>query len=56
MNMLPVNRRLLIKAMLLGSAAPLLASSVALASSCGDQIVRMAAIWAADTMNPFATW
>ncbi|THK35211.1 ABC transporter substrate-binding protein [Ensifer sp. MPMI2T] len=42
--------------MLIGSATPWIISSKALASSCGDHIVRLAAIAAPDTMNPFATW
>ncbi|RVC79737.1 ABC transporter substrate-binding protein [Mesorhizobium sp. M2A.F.Ca.ET.046.02.1.1] len=43
--------------MLLGSAAAWVLNSKAFAaSSCDDHIVRIAAIIAPDTMNPFATW
>ncbi|SJM30111.1 ABC transporter substrate-binding protein [Mesorhizobium delmotii] len=51
-----LNRRAVIKAMLLGSAAPWIMSSTALASSCDDHIVRVGGIFAPDSMNPFATW
>jgi peptide/nickel transport system substrate-binding protein len=50
------HRRTILKAILIGSTAPLLMHSAALASSCGDNIVRVAGILAPDTMNPFATW
>ncbi|MER8716254.1 ABC transporter substrate-binding protein [Mesorhizobium sp. M1295] len=57
MNKLPLDRRAIIKAMLLGSVAPWVMSSRALAaSSCDDHVVRVGAIIAPDTMNPFATW
>ncbi|TIL44465.1 MAG: ABC transporter substrate-binding protein [Mesorhizobium sp.] len=42
--------------MLLGSTAPLIMRSRALASSCDDHVVRIGGIFAPDTMNPFATW
>ncbi|OBQ86472.1 ABC transporter substrate-binding protein [Mesorhizobium sp. WSM3873] len=56
MNNWSLSRRAVIEAMLVSSAAPWLLNSTAMASSCSNQIVRIAAIWAADTMNPFATW
>ncbi|WP_404926402.1 ABC transporter substrate-binding protein [Mesorhizobium sp. ORM16] len=56
MNVLPLSRRALMKAMLVGSAAPLVMHSRALASSCDDHVVRLGGIVAPDTMNPFATW
>ncbi|MER9770138.1 ABC transporter substrate-binding protein [Mesorhizobium sp. M0189] len=52
----PLNRRAVVKAMLLGSAAPWVVHSKAIASSCGDHIVRIAALFAPDSLNPFATW
>ncbi|RUY13384.1 MAG: ABC transporter substrate-binding protein [Mesorhizobium sp.] len=51
-----LNRRAVVKALLLGSAAPWVMNSRAFASSCDDHIVRLAGIYAPDTMNPFATW
>ncbi|UIJ91715.1 ABC transporter substrate-binding protein (plasmid) [Sinorhizobium meliloti] len=51
-----LNRRSVVKAMLLGSAAPWLLNSTAFAGSCGDHIVRLGATASPDTMNPFATW
>lgn len=56
MNNLPLNRRAVVKAMLLGTAAPWVLNSKAFASSCEDKIVRIAATVAPDTLNPFATW
>ncbi|MDX1122504.1 ABC transporter [Sinorhizobium medicae] len=49
------HRRAILKAILIGSTAPLLMSSTALAS-CGDHVAQIAGILAPDTMNPFATW
>ncbi|WP_031215206.1 peptide ABC transporter substrate-binding protein [Mesorhizobium sp. LSJC285A00] len=57
MNRLPLNRRSIVKAMLLGSAAPWVLNFQAFAaSSCDDHIVRVGTIVAPDSMNPFATW
>ncbi|RWE18381.1 MAG: ABC transporter substrate-binding protein [Mesorhizobium sp.] len=56
MKELPLSRRAVVKAMLLGSAAPWFMPSRAFASSCDDHIVRIATIVAPDSMNPFATW
>ncbi|WP_027163739.1 ABC transporter substrate-binding protein [Mesorhizobium sp. WSM1293] len=57
MNKLQLNRRAIIKAMLLGSAAPwVLTSKSFAASSCEDHLVRVGTVVAPDTMNPFATW
>ncbi|MES0064100.1 ABC transporter substrate-binding protein [Mesorhizobium sp. M0041] len=56
MDKWPFSRRALMKAMLLGSAAPWVMSSEGFASSCDDHIVRLGAIVASDSMNPFATW
>lgn len=50
------DRRAVVKAMLLGSASALIANVNALASSCGDNIVRAGTKSAPDSMNPFATW
>ncbi|MCF6117432.1 MAG: ABC transporter substrate-binding protein [Mesorhizobium sp.] len=52
----PATRRAVIKAMLLGTAAPWVLNSKALAVSCDDHIVRFAQIVAPDSMNPFATF
>ncbi|RWG80893.1 MAG: peptide ABC transporter substrate-binding protein [Mesorhizobium sp.] len=56
MNELEISRRAIVKAMLVGSAAPWIMSSRAFASSCDDHIVRVASMSAPDSMNPFATW
>lgn len=57
MNSWLLDRRAVLKAMLLGSALPWVMNSRAFAgSSCTDGIVRIAGISAPDTMNPFATW
>ncbi|MER8860005.1 peptide ABC transporter substrate-binding protein [Mesorhizobium sp. M0757] len=56
MNDWLVNRRALMKCLMLASTAPLVINSRAFASSCDDHIVRLGAIIAPDTMNPFATW
>ncbi|MDA9453948.1 ABC transporter [Bradyrhizobium sp. CCBAU 21359] len=50
------SRRSMMKAMVLGAAAPWVVKSSAFASSCGDQIVRIGTVRAPNTMNPFATW
>ncbi|MER9275504.1 ABC transporter substrate-binding protein [Mesorhizobium sp. M0643] len=50
-----VSRRAALKTMLAGSAAPFFMRSTAFAASCSD-FVRVGAIVAPDTMNPFATW
>ncbi len=52
------SRRIVLKALLAGTATSFIASSHALAASasCSDKIVRVAGIAAPDTMNPFATW
>ncbi|MBT1158628.1 ABC transporter substrate-binding protein [Aminobacter anthyllidis] len=56
MNKWPFSRRAVVKAMLLGSAAPwVMSSKVFASSSCDDHIVRIAAIAAPDSLNPFAT-
>jgi len=46
----------MVKAMLVASASAWAINSKALASSCGDQVVRIAGIFSPDTLNPFATW
>ncbi|RWF90795.1 ABC transporter substrate-binding protein [Mesorhizobium sp.] len=57
MNDWPLSRRVVVKAMLVASATPWVLNSRAVAaSSCDDQIVRMGAIVAPDTLNPFASW
>ncbi|WP_031239739.1 ABC transporter substrate-binding protein [Mesorhizobium sp. LNJC405B00] len=56
MNNRLLNRRTILKAGLMGSAASLVMSSSAFASSCGDRVVRIGGMAAPDTMNPFATW
>ncbi|MER8772972.1 ABC transporter substrate-binding protein [Mesorhizobium sp. M0960] len=57
MNYWSPNRRSVLKAMLLGAAAPWSVCSRAFASSsCADHIVRIGVKSAADTMNPFASW
>ncbi|MER9594088.1 ABC transporter substrate-binding protein [Mesorhizobium sp. M0244] len=55
MNRMPVNRRAALKTLLAGSAAPFVIRSAAFAASC-DGVVRVGAIAAPDTLNPFATW
>ncbi|BCG97400.1 MULTISPECIES: ABC transporter substrate-binding protein [unclassified Mesorhizobium] len=51
-----LDRRAVMKAMLAGSAvSTLMMNSRAFASSCKDHIVRIAAIVAPDTLNPFAS-
>ncbi|WJI38376.1 MULTISPECIES: ABC transporter substrate-binding protein [Mesorhizobium] len=55
MNKLLLNRRAALKTLLAGSAAPFVIRSPAFAASC-DGVVRIAAIIAPDTLNPFATW
>lgn len=57
MNKWPFSRRTFVKAMLLGTVAPWVMNSRAFAaSSCDDHIVRIAALFQPDSMNPFATW
>ncbi|CCV09261.1 ABC transporter, binding protein component [Mesorhizobium metallidurans STM 2683] len=57
MNKWSVDRRVIIKAMLMASAAPWALNSKAFAStSCDDQIVRIGGIAAPDTLNPFASY
>lgn len=56
MNEWSLSRRAVMKAMLMGSAMPLILNSRAVAASCGDHIVRIAGTASPDTMNPFATW
>ncbi|TIP26324.1 MAG: ABC transporter substrate-binding protein [Mesorhizobium sp.] len=56
MNQLRLSRRAAMQAILLGTAAPWVLSSKALAASCDDRIVRIGTIGAPDSMNPFATW
>ncbi|MER9586652.1 ABC transporter substrate-binding protein [Mesorhizobium sp. M0276] len=57
MNNWSLDRRAVLKAMLLGTAAPWSLCSRAFAeSSCDDHIVRVGAISAPDTLNPFASW
>ncbi|TIL84469.1 MAG: ABC transporter substrate-binding protein [Mesorhizobium sp.] len=56
MEELVLNRRAVVKAMLMGSAMPFVLNSGAFASSCDDHIVRIAATASPDTMNIFATW
>ncbi|WP_027534391.1 ABC transporter substrate-binding protein [Bradyrhizobium sp. WSM3983] len=51
-----VGRRAVVKAMVFGSVAPWVMNSAALASSCGDRIVRVGAKLAPASLNPFATW
>lgn len=51
-----MNRRAVVKAMLVGSVAPWVINSRAFASSCSDHIVRVGSMGAPDSMNPFATW
>ncbi|WP_373414995.1 ABC transporter substrate-binding protein [Ensifer aridi] len=51
-----INRRTVMKAILLGSVAPWVGSSAALAGSCSDNIIRLAGVVVPDTMNPFASW
>ncbi|MER8860011.1 peptide ABC transporter substrate-binding protein [Mesorhizobium sp. M0757] len=51
-----VNRRALMKGLMLASTAPLVINTRAFASSCEDHIVRFGGIFAPDTMNPFASW
>ncbi|MER8989787.1 ABC transporter substrate-binding protein [Mesorhizobium sp. M0843] len=50
-----LTRRAALKTMLAGSAAPFIMRSMAFAASC-DNVVRVGAIVAPSTMNPFATW
>ncbi|WP_419695958.1 ABC transporter substrate-binding protein [Mesorhizobium muleiense] len=56
MNEWSLSRRAVVKAMLVGSAAPWAMNSMALASSCDDHIVRVGSMGAPDSLNPFATW
>lgn len=56
MNEWSLSRRAIVKALLVGSAAPWVMNSRAFASSCKDNIVRVASTGAADSLNPFATW
>ncbi|MER9756248.1 ABC transporter substrate-binding protein [Mesorhizobium sp. M0166] len=56
MNEWSFSRRAVVKAMLMGSAAPWVLTSSAFAGSCSDHIVRIAATASPDSMNPFATW
>ncbi|MER8804839.1 ABC transporter substrate-binding protein [Mesorhizobium sp. M0998] len=56
MNNWSLNRRALMKTMMLASAAPLVVGSRAFASSCDDHIVRLGGAIAPDTLNPFASW
>ncbi|AZV19418.1 MAG: ABC transporter substrate-binding protein [Mesorhizobium sp.] len=51
------SRRAVMKAMLMGTAVPWVLTSRAFgASSCSDHIVRVGAIAAPDSLNPFASW
>ncbi|MER8652296.1 ABC transporter substrate-binding protein [Mesorhizobium sp. M1121] len=57
MDASPLSRRAVMKGILLGSAAPWVVNLRAFAaSSCADHIVRIAALFQPDSMNPFATW
>ncbi|MER9573981.1 ABC transporter substrate-binding protein [Mesorhizobium opportunistum] len=56
MNQWTLSRRVVMKALLMGSAAPWVMRSSAFASSCDDHIVRLGGTIFPDTMNPFATW
>ncbi|WOS66906.1 MULTISPECIES: ABC transporter substrate-binding protein [Sinorhizobium] len=56
MNKWLLNRRAVVQAMLLGSAAPWVLNSKAFAGSCDDHIVRAAGMANPDTLNPFASW
>ncbi|MER8542969.1 ABC transporter substrate-binding protein [Mesorhizobium sp. M1334] len=56
MNEWSISRRAIVKALLVGSAAPWVMNSRAFASSCKDHIVRVGSMGAPDTLNPFATW
>lgn len=52
-----ISRRSVLRGMLVGSTAIWVSNSTAFASSCAaDHIVRIAAVVAPDTLNPFATW
>lgn len=56
MNKWSTTRRSVVKAMLIGSAAPWVLNSKSFAGSCDDRIVRLGATISPDTLNPFATW
>ncbi|MER8640429.1 ABC transporter substrate-binding protein [Mesorhizobium sp. M1365] len=56
MNEWSISRRAIVKALLVGSAAPWVMNSRAFASSCKDHIVRVGSMGAPDSLNPFATW
>lgn len=51
-----ISRRAVMRAILVGSAAPWIMNTRALASSCDDHILRLGSMSAPDSMNPFATW
>ncbi|WP_426411747.1 ABC transporter substrate-binding protein [Bradyrhizobium ganzhouense] len=50
------SRREVMMVLLAGSAAPWVVNSSAIASSCGDRIVRLGGIAAPRSLNPFASW
>ncbi|MER9216842.1 peptide ABC transporter substrate-binding protein [Mesorhizobium sp. M0663] len=56
MNSRLLNRRTVVKAVLLGSVSSWLIGTRTFALSCGDQIVRIGGAVAPDSMNPFATY
>ncbi|MER9020626.1 ABC transporter substrate-binding protein [Mesorhizobium sp. M0898] len=56
MNEGSLSRRSVVKAMLLGSAAPWVLNSSAFAGSCDDHIARLGATSSPGSMNPFSTW
>ncbi|MER8415865.1 ABC transporter substrate-binding protein, partial [Mesorhizobium sp. M1342] len=56
MNKWSTSRRSVMKAMLIGSAAPWVLHSQAFAGSCDDHIVRIGGTASPDSLNPFATW
>ncbi|RWM75101.1 ABC transporter substrate-binding protein [Mesorhizobium sp.] len=56
MNQWSLSRRAVVKAVLMGSAMPLILNSRGFAGSCDDHIVRIASTSSPDTMNIFATW
>lgn len=56
MNIPTFSRRRALQALAAASTTPWLLSTRSHASSCDDGIVRMGAIVAPDSLNPFATW
>ncbi|BCH34953.1 peptide ABC transporter substrate-binding protein [Mesorhizobium sp. L-8-10] len=50
-----ISRRAALKTILAGSAAPFVMQSAAFAAAC-NSVVRIGAIVAPDSLNPFATW